>query len=424
MAALGTLWLVQAIARDLAGRPAAHVASFIVAAMPTVAYYGKLGNVEAPYLFWVAASLFFFIRAARCGESAALAPLAITATLATCTKDQAFAFYVLPAVALAVPAFRARLLDTDRAGPASAIRTKDLVPAIGLAAAAFAVGHNLPFNWTGFVAHLQLIAGDASAPYRMWPVSPGGQLDMAVEAARQFGWLLGLPVAWLVPVAVVCEARHARRLVAIVLPAVSYYVCFCEVAGYLYDRFLMGPAIFASIVVATFAAGVLDRMRGGRRRAAIALGAACGVYLFSRALSVDLLMLNDSRYAAERWLRDAAGRGAVVAAVGPREALPRYERRPYVPLSAHLEALAHAGPALVVVNADLLRRYGPGRPEHDFRSALLDGTAGYRRALAVSGARGALPLTLERPFRDPEATVYSNLAKIGPSIEIYQRLIR
>ena len=78
--------------------------ALLVASMPTFNYYANLANVDVPYTFWLTFSLWLYIQFVRTHHPRALYGFALTATLAICTKDQAYGFYAPPGRAYSVAA--------------------------------------------------------------------------------------------------------------------------------------------------------------------------------------------------------------------------------------------------------------------------------------------------------------------------------
>jgi hypothetical protein len=196
-------------------------------------------------------------------------------------------------------------------------------------------------------------------------------------------------------------------------------VAFIAVVLYLYDRFVLPIAI----VLALFAGKALAAGLARRGTRALALAAAGLVVAASalRALSVDVLLARDSRYAVEEWLRQHAAPPAVVAVVGPLEYLPRLDGLQWRRLGPSLERLRRVDPDVVVVNADFARRAAAGGSDAELYAALAGGHAGYRLALAQPRS-STLPFLDLAAFRgeDP-ARVHSNLDKVGPEIHVYAR---
>jgi hypothetical protein len=176
-------------------------------------------------------------------------------------------------------------------------------------------------------------------------------------------------------------------------------------------------------VGALFAGHALAAARERVRRPALATAAAALVVAWSalRALSVDVLMARDSRYAAEAWLRRNAPAPALVAAVGPLEYLPRLDGLAWRRMGPSPERLARVAPDVVVVNADYARRAEPGGADAALFAALASGAAGYRLA-HEQPATQTLPFLDVWTFRgeDP-GRVHSNLDKIGPPLVVFAR---
>jgi hypothetical protein len=418
--AAGTLWLAYRIGREEYGERAGFFAAVFVALMPPFVYYAKVACVDGPMLFWFAWSMLFYARLRRGAARRDYAGFAVTATLAVCTKDMAYAFYVLPVLALAaVEHVRARSRPAGVSRLGYAVST--FGPPAACAAATFVLCHNLAFNWTGFVEHVRLIVGPASAYYTAFDNTFAGHTAMAVTALEQVPWVLGWPAA-LAALAGIASERlcgDRARLAWLLLPALSLYVTFIAVVRYHYDRFFLGVGLLLAIVAGQWVAGWLApgvRLRAWR----IAAAALAAVYLVGRAVSIDVLMLTDSRYAAETWLLRHAAPGETVAATGLPEYLPRREVQPWIDLPAATEALDRVRPAFVVLNADYMRRFGPESPRYQFVRRLRTGESGYRLAAQCTSRPRWLPLVWERPFRDGREDLFTNLDKIGPTIEIYE----
>jgi hypothetical protein len=194
---------------------------------------------------------------------------------------------------------------------------------------------------------------------------------------------------------------------------VLFFLC---VVLYVYDRFLLPVAL----VLAVFAGRALSRLwaRHPAGRAAAALVLA---WSLARAVTADLLLARDTRYAAEAWLAANVPPGAVTAAVGPLEYLPRLDGLEWRRLGASPARVRQVRPDYVVVNADYAARSDPGSPDAALYAALEDGTVGYVRVWAwrYTPRWSALPLSDLR--RQDAGKLYSNLDKASPEIRVYRR---
>jgi hypothetical protein len=289
---------------------------------------------------------------------------------------------------------------------------------LGVAAGALVLQaiYGLPGNVAGLRGHLRLITGSASRDFQEFPNTVAGHAGLLWSTVLNTAFVMGVPafVAALVGL-VLAVRRRDGRLLSLLVPAVSYYVFFMSVALYCYDRFVLPMAI----VLAFFAGDLLWRMsrqdRWGKAAAGIVL-----MYGLGRALSVDLLLANDSRFAAEEWLRKNVSE-ARVALVGPPEYLPRADRlnaRTLGPSPDRLEAVA---PEYVVTNADYGGRAEDGGAEQALYRGLETGTLGYERVWSYRYSAPYMMIRSEDLADRPGQPLRSNLDKVNPEIRIYRK---
>ena len=144
-------------------------------------FYAKTINVDVPYVFWFVMSCLFLVEALRDGRARDCIGFGIAAAAAVGTKDQAYALYVLPALYLAWRLGRSRQgVAALAAGTVAGLVTLILI-------------FNLPFNYEGFRAHVDLVLGPASEGYRMFPPTAAGEWVLAKVTAGQLLWTLGVP---------------------------------------------------------------------------------------------------------------------------------------------------------------------------------------------------------------------------------------
>jgi len=148
------------------------------------------------------------------------------------------------------------------------------------------------------------------------------------------------------------------------------------------------------------------------------------VYALSRCIALDGLMVRDSRYGAEAWLRSEVAPEQRVAGVGVREYLPRPTVAAWSPMGADLRELESVRPDVLVINASFGRRFRPDSTAGLFYQALARGETEYRLAAAFQTAFPWSPLNLERRFRQGGEDGLSNLTKVNPLIQIYVRSTR
>ena len=420
--ALGTVLLVYLCGREALDRRASLLAAALAAFMVPFVFYGKLANLDVPYLFWWTSSLLFLLRGLKRHRGADYLLFALAAVFAVCTKDQAYGLYVLT-VPLLLVARRRHLQARGEPAGLRAVFGRDVLLAALAALVLFAAVQNLAWNRDGVRAHFALIAGPASRDFQEFPNDVAGHAALLGQTWRHVRFTLGTPafVVCLMGLAVAfLPQRREPLLLALLVPGVSYYLFFIAVVLYGYDRFTLPLGILLSFFGGRLLSDALSA-RGWRGSAAgVAVVALLG-YGIARAASVDLLMVNDSRYAAEAWLRRDGGPEALLGAVGPPEHLPRLEGLRWRVVGPRAERLARIRPDYLVINADYGRRALPGTGERDFYDRLQRKELGYTIA-SEHLFRSPLIFLDVNALREPaNPPVLSNIGKVNPLIRIYQR---
>lgn len=423
--AMGTVIIGYFCARRLAqgalnGRLAGVLAAATVSVVLPFIYYSKVANLDVPYLFWLALSMLAYVQIIQDAPgSAAYRLFALAATLAICTKDQAYGFFVLPGLHVIVR--RYQQLAAARADPVRRLLTdRALLSSAAIALAAFVVFDNLLFNFSGFIEHVRVITGGASAGYQMVPGTVGGRLQLSLDVVRLMRWSLGWPLFVLAAAAVAASIARRDRALWLLLPALSYYLSFLNVVLYAYDRFLLGLCFLIAIIMGCRLAEWVAR-RGAPAIAATALIAVAFGQALLTAASLDAMMIADSRYAAQQWVRANVARDASILLVGPRVYLPvldGYVGR-YVDPEI-LEKEKNFDYDYVVVNVKYMRRYGPETGTDAIYQRLRRGE-GYALAFRRGPSLAWLPLARDPVFRSEREDPYTNLAKVDPEIEIYRK---
>jgi hypothetical protein len=423
--ATGTVWLVARLGRELGDEWAGILGAAFLAFSAPFVYYAKIANLDAPYLFWWALSLLFYVRLLDRHRLGDYVLFAASAAAAVATKDQAYGLYVLTVPAVVAALHARRRAEGDRRVLATLADPRLLVAgSVGLVV--LIVLDNVVFNPEGFLAHLRVIAGPASHPFRMFDNDLAGHLALMRQTVRHVAFAMGLP-AFLLGVAGVATAlarprAHARWLF-LLLPPLSYDVTFLHVVLYGYDRFVL-PLV---LVLALFSGRLLARgLRSAPPLRTAAAGLAAGVLAYSLlyAASVDRLLTHDSRYAMERWMARSIPPGAMVAAIGPLGYLPRLEGLRWRPLGPSVARVVQVHPDYVVVNADYAARADPGTGERELYDALFAGRLGYRLVRRERTPPGWSLIDTAALGRDEPGRIFSNLDKVNPEICVFVRVSR
>lgn len=404
--AIGLLVLMARFAQQCAGRDYGWPVVLCAGASLPLVFYAKLGNLDVPYVFWFVASLLWF-RAAMEGHDGLVRPLvgfAVTATLAVTTKDQAYGLYGLPLLLLAYQTAR-------RPGGVRA-----LMWALVAAGVVFASVHNIWFNPAGFRNHVTLIMGDGSEGYRLVPATLAGEWALLRLTTGQLFWCLGIPGVVLLALGLWQQWRHGIWPNWLWLFPLSYALTFLAVIGYVYDRFLIGPALILSLLSASGLRLLLERGRAGQ-----VAGVFLGAWLVWRVVSVDVLVLRDSRYVAEDWFRENVAPDSTVVTTFQASYLPRFRGYRHSDMYPTREATVRANPDVIVVNVEFVNRYPAAAPQPMWLAWLESGEAGYREVFRYKAPLTFTELAWWPTFRDRRQTMFTNLDKANPEIVIFQR---
>ena len=421
---LGTVVTTAFIGFRAFGRRAALLAAGIVALVAPFVYYSKTANVDVPYVFWYTLSLLFYLRLLQESRLRDYVLFGTTATLAFCTKDQAYALYLTAPLFIVVELWRQNRRDGRSRPLARALVDRRIAAAALAAVTTFAVVCNLFFNYSGYATHIRSIT-DAAAQYRVFEPTSAGRWQLLVLTVQlvqaSMGWpmflasVAGVFIGFLTP-------RDRRTTVWLTAAIPAYYLGLINVVLYNYDRFMLPVCVVLSV----FGGLALDRLLSHgvtnvRWRQVLVAGAFA--YSFLYAATVDVLMIADSRYTVERWMTGHIDRETVVGAMGPHEYLPPLEDY-HVTDIATVDELQIERPRYFVLNADYVRAADRGSEFARLADGVQSGKLGYflsfryRRTTPLSLLPGGHPdLVGDRR----ETAVFSILRNINPTIEVFER---
>jgi len=400
---VGILLTIYCLGVAIFDRRTALLATLIAAFTAPFVYYAKIANLEVPAAFWVLLSLYFFVQHIKTDSSRDLVLFAVTAAIAMCTKDQAYAFYILPVGLYLVQRYR-------RKDQTQAIFDRPRVLAAVTGTLVFLTIHNVIFNFWGFVHHFEEILW-ARSHYTSFEGSLS-QLGLFAQSLRHVEFALGWPVtlACVLGVGLVIRGRRTNPLpLWLLLSGISYYLFFIAPVRSTWLRYIVPLVLILSLFGGHFLASLWGRgVRWHRAGILVALG-----YSFLYAASVDVLLLNDSRYEVERWLSARVQPDDIVGFVGPEYYLPRLDDVPARRVRPTETALERARPDYLVVNPEYAARFEPGTREGELFSSLATGRSGYGLALRYQSQPAPMLLDFDG--------VLGNMAKVNPLIEVYER---
>jgi hypothetical protein len=415
--AAGTVYTVYRCGREIVQKRAAVLSALLTALLVPFVYYAKVANLDMAFFFWVTLSIHFYIRILKRHRPADYILFAAAAALSVATKDQAYGFYVLTPLAILWSLHRFRKKARPEAGFPGTLLDRRVILAFLTAIVVFVLATNLLWNAKGYMAHVKIVTGWASAYGRIFERTVSGNLAMLWQTLKHLKFSWGWPGAAAALGGVLFALVRKRKnplLLALLVPWVSYYVFLISVTLANYDRYLVP----LWILLAYFGGDALAEILRPERRLFKVRAAILGIllaYSLVYAFSVNILMQNDSRYRAEAWMKKNIDPAATIAVADPKEYLPRLDGWPWIRLFPPTsQVLQRRAPAYVVIVAEIGYKLGRKEPRARLYFDLDAGTTGYK---PVFGYKFRSPWVL-LDFRG----IYTNLDKINPYIRIFKRV--
>ncbi len=320
----------------------------------SVGYYGRVTNMDGPYLMWTALAIDRLVLLAKRGRSSDYAAFAIFVAASMATKDQAYASYALtgPLYLIVLP------LLQRHAFAAGARHFKQLARALGIGALGYAVLSGALFNPTGFVARLRMLTGTNSQDWKTYESTPAGwwaNIQALFHNQPEFWWPWPVVAfAWLGVLGIARRAPRATQpgMVWRALPLVagiSSTVAFTLVVGRDAHRFVLPLGFWLAGYAGVAAAGLVESVKMPWLKRLGFAGAAALVGL-GLAQSLELLVTQwtDPRRDVEAFLaRQPAGTRVETYGLGVY--LPRFDLSDHSPYSVtHVRADPKRRPPLIV----------------------------------------------------------------------------
>lgn len=413
---VGIVFITFLCGREILDEAGAILSALIAAMMAPLVYYSKTVNLEVPYIFWVVLSLLFFLRILKYHNLKDYLLFSTSAVCAVCTKDQAYGFYVLIPLFIVLSYHSSRREHGEKLRLIESLLDRRFLLSSVWALLLFLILHNVLFNADGFLSHFELTTA-LGRGYGVYENSFQGHLEMFRQSVSHVRFSLGWPAFCACLAGLVTafwDRKKSGLLLWILVPGISYYIFFINVVRYNYVRFL----IPLCVVLALFGGALLSRFLAPRRKLHGLRVSFVGVlfaYTFSYCLSVDLLMVNDSRYFAEEWIKENIDPDSPVGIVGPRRYLPRMPGLQVTRMQVTEEDFDRKRPDYFIMTdrfrrGELIRR----APDSTYLTTEDLMRLGYRLALQYQYQPRWKLLSYEG--------IDTNLNKINPVIEIFKRI--
>lgn len=383
--------LIYFATRRLFGRTQALFAALIVVFCFPFIYYSHTSNVDIPYLFWFTLGFYFYVRLLAESRTRDFLRLGMCLALAVATKDQAYG--LLPFLPVALLWFR--LGEQQHSGQALQLWERlGRLPwrQLGLACAVFVITYalaaNLPINWHGFVRHLRYITEGGSIPYQEFTNTVVGHLGLLSKTAMLLALSCGIPLFSICSIGLLWGLIRFRRVsLALLAPALSYYLFFIAIILYVYPRFVL-PFVLILAIFGGKLLGDLWDASGRLPRVTRPTIAALLLYSLIYGASADWLFDKDPRYQAEEWINRHVPPQAIIETYGPTQYLPRFQahvRVRHLPLEGYVEeSFRTRVPEYVLLTHAHYRRITEDQEDdfdqEEFIEALWNGALGYRVA--------------------------------------------
>jgi 4-amino-4-deoxy-L-arabinose transferase-like glycosyltransferase len=395
--AIGIVLIVFDVTRRLFDVRAARWAAAFSAFLAPLVYYAGTTNLDVPYLFWTLLAIRALLQGASDGRLGYFVFSGVAAGLAVATKDQAVGYFALWPLVIPVLVARLRRQDPQDQQAWRALLDRRTLAAGVAVIATYAIANNLLLGgWQGFIRHLEFISTFREINVHLGAAPTfGGQAALSIEAAEQLLWMMG-PLTLLLAIVGVWRSVRTRRWLPLLLLAfaASYYV-FIVMPTLAHSRYLIGIAL----LLAPFAGhAVAASVEQSVRVAWLTRGAGFAALATEVVLCLHLanVLLNDSRYAMERWVRaNVAERSTIESQTQPRY-LPRLgDRFNYATVGNSFDAVSYELLGGELTPAGLQSRSPPyvmilmasglsGDPQRtdeprlrQYFSALVDGSLGY-----------------------------------------------
>ena len=327
-----SILVIARIARRTVSAQAGRWAAVWAATCLSFAYYGRVSNLDGPYLMWTALAMDRLLTVAESRKRRDYVWLGILAGAAVATKDQAYAGFVLPGLVyvLLLP------LRADQPfGPRATHYRNTLLTVLAGGLSLGALGSGL-FNPTGFVARLRELTGGASQDWMMYERSARGLLanisDILLGQEIYFWPWVVVALCWLGVGITISRAGgtgiRSRTFRLLPLTAgLSSIVFFTLVVARCEHRFVLPfgywLAYYGGVASAALLSFIGTRSPPALRTAHVAL-IAVAVWAAGHSFEVHLTQLGDARNQVHAYL-ETLEEGSVIETYAWLVHLPHFD---------------------------------------------------------------------------------------------------
>jgi len=400
---------------------AAFFAALSLALCQKFIFYSHLGNIDVPAACWFAWGLYFTVKAVYIAKWRHFIFSGLFCSLAMSTKDS-MPVYILGLIfaAAVVMVVKAQSESCSfRKAVFSLFNAKVLLASI-IFLFCYAMLNDILTYPMAFIKRIGFWFGGLKTGE--WDKDYHGQLSLLWSSCVQLYFCFGWPLLALFLVSMgYCFKKFRYQALFAAMPLIFFYLLVMKMR-FVYPRYFI-PAFPCLVLVA--GKGCADFLRWRKIPAIIRAAPIIVVYLLSLlyCIGLDLELLGDSRYDAEKWLTKNVSRNEHIAIITNIRWAPRvqltsldYSFRipgPYVkePITASI-LMQKPVPQYVVLNENYLGSFTPA-----FHKAFLDGSLGYEQVARF-----------ENKYLYPKKTIFglagwptSKSCFISPTVIVYKK---
>jgi 4-amino-4-deoxy-L-arabinose transferase-like glycosyltransferase len=415
------LFMVYLCGCEMTDKKSALYASLIIALTPPFLYYSKTSNTDIPYVFWFIIAIYFLMRILKYHRNSDYILFAGAVVFSICTKDQAYGLFILTPLIIVFSLYRNHKEREKNPSILKLVINKKTMLAFFTGTLLFILINNWIFNFHGFKKHIFLITGPLKGQ-RFFANDISGHFQMLWQTVRHLNFILTLPVFLICILGFVYALSRKRKnpiLFVLLIICSSYYVFFLSAVGRNYVRHLIPIYIVLSFFGGLFISYFLHS--SGRFKI-IKYAPVILVFIYSAlySFSIDVMMVNDSRYYVEKWMKKNIKKDEPILYIGLTNFLPRnkgftrviYRHR--IPITD--KGIIRINPHYIIFNSELLKSKRPLL----YKKMSNDGL-GYTQILRYKSTPWLSLLPEDKMSGHEKRKIITNLNLINPEIVIMKK---
>ena len=283
-------------------------------------FYSHLGNMDVPCAFWFAWSLYWAVKAVYIGKWRHFVLLGLFSSLTVCTKEPAAGFVIGLGLAVCL-AIIGILIASDNPFKVAMTYLLRLVIAIVIAAFVFALLNDLLTSPQAFFKRMDFWFKVGVSGYNVGITLPMVFHRTGEVLYYSFGWPL---LILIIASSVYCVVKSKWKSAFGLLPTVIFFVVVILRTRLSIPRYFIPGYVCLMLLLGK---GCCDLLRFKKLPLAARILPIAAVYVLSAlyCIGIDLEMIDDTRYRAEKWLKAQVAPDDMVVALSQQAYAPRVQ---------------------------------------------------------------------------------------------------